>query len=213
MQSASERFENLFKDKVLHYRELNKTVIHGQTVFAGSSLMEQFPIEQFISENNEDVIIYNRGIGGYLSSDLLFSIQDCILDLQPSRLFINIGTNDLSMEKPISDMIEIYDEIIFKVIESFPDIEIYFMAYYPINYDVAIERMKQTLKIRNNEKIKLANMEVEKLAKKYGQKYIDVNAGITDSNGNLKAEYTVEGMHINEDGYKEVYTELVKYIN
>ena len=87
------------------------------------------------------------------------------------------------------------------------------MAYYPINYDVAIERMKPTLKIRNNEKIKLANMEVEKLAKKYGQKYIDVNACITDSNGNLKAEYTVEGMHINEAGYRELYTELVKYIN
>ncbi len=212
MQSASERFENLFKDKVLHYRELNKTVIHGQTVFAGSSLMEQFPIEKFISENKENVVIYNRGIGGYTSEDLLYTVNECILDLKPSRLFINIGTNDLSLDRPVSDMTEKYEEIILKVTKAFPDIKIYFMAYYPGNINCASGRMKETLSIRTNEKIRLANMEVEKLARKFGQNYIDVNSGLKDENGNLKAEYTVEGMHINEGGYKEVYREILKYL-
>lgn len=61
--------------------------------------------------------------------------------------------------------------------------------------------MKAYLKIRTNEKIRLANVEVEKLAHKHGQKYIDVNKNLKDSQGRLKAEYTIEGMHIKEISY------------
>ena len=110
-----DRFEKCFGEKVENYREKNKTVKPGQTVFAGSSLMEQFPIERFVSESNLDVTVYNRGIGGYTSEDLLYTVNECILDLKPSRLFINIGTNDLSMDRPVSDMTEKYEEIILKV--------------------------------------------------------------------------------------------------
>ena len=34
--------------KILHYREENKTVKYGQTVFTGSSLMEMFPINKLL---------------------------------------------------------------------------------------------------------------------------------------------------------------------
>lgn len=210
--SISEKRYLEFENIVDNFKELNRTAVLGQTVFAGSSLMEQFPIEKFIKENNEDVIIYNRGIGGFIAEELHFTINECILDLKPSRLFINIGTNDLSREKPISDLIEEYDSIINDVEEALPEIEIYFMAYYPVNYDAAADCMKPGLLIRNNEKIKLANMEVEKLARKHGQKYIDINANLKDEKGNLKAEYTVEGMHIKEIGYAAIYSDIMKYV-
>lgn len=200
------------EQRISEFKALNQKCKKGQIVFAGSSLMEQFPIEKFIAESGENVVVYNRGIGGIVSLDLYSSINECILDLEPSVLFINIGTNDLSADKPISDMIEVYDSIISEVESKLPDIKIYFMAYYPGNFDVAIDRLKPTLKIRNNEKIKLANMEVEKLAGKHNQKYIDVNDCLKDEFGNLKAEFTVEGMHITEAGYRAVYSELLKYI-
>lgn len=201
-----------FAEKVAAYREKNKSVKIGQTVFAGSSLMEQFPIEKFVEEDGLSVTVYNRGIGGYVTDDLLQTLNECVLDLKPSRLFINIGTNDLSMDKPISDMTEKYAEIISRVKKALPDVEIILMAYYPGNINVASERMKNTLSIRTNCKIHLANLEVEKLANKLGLRFIDVNCGIKDENGDLKAEYTTEGMHITEEGYREIYKELKKYI-
>ncbi len=210
--TLAESRKHLFAEKVEAFREKNKTVKLGQTVFAGSSLMEQFPIEKFVEEDGLSVTVHNRGIGGYITDDLLYTLDECILALKPARLFINIGTNDLSMDKPISDMTDNYTEIIKRVTEALPDIEIIFMAYYPGNPEVASERMKQVLAIRTNEKIRLANMEVEKLARKLGFKFINVNAGITDEKGNLKAEYTTEGMHITEDGYRQVYEELRQYI-
>lgn len=39
------------QDKIIRYRQLNQTAQKGQIVFAGSSLMEMFPIEQFVAED------------------------------------------------------------------------------------------------------------------------------------------------------------------
>ena len=45
------------QDKIIRYRQLNQTAQKGQIVFAGSSLMEMFPIEQFVAEDNLPVVV------------------------------------------------------------------------------------------------------------------------------------------------------------
>lgn len=199
--------------KVERFRELNKNVIHGKIVFTGSSLMEMFPINKLLEEHNDPTVIYNRGIGGFVSAELLDVIDVCVLQLEPSRVFINIGTNDLSDSRiPIQQLMDNYDKIITAIENHIPKAEIYLMAYYPVNYEAAAENMKECLKIRNNEKIAAANKEVEKLAAKHGQKYIDINKNLKDSQGRLKAEFTIEGLHINENGYRAIYDDIMKYV-
>lgn len=199
--------------KLKNYREKNKEAVYGQVVFAGSSLMEMFPINKLLEEHGDDTIIYNRGIGGYVTNELLQVTDVCITDLKPKKVFLNIGTNDLSNPRiPISQMIENYDRILCKIEEALPQAVIYLMAYYPVNYEAAAEEMKECLKIRTNEKIERANEEVKKLAQKHGQHYIDVNKNLKDEQGRLKAEYTIEGMHINEEGYAAIYDDVMRYV-
>lgn len=199
--------------KLENYREKNKEAVYGQVVFAGSSLMEMFPINKLLEEHGDDTIIYNRGIGGYVTNELLQVTDVCITDLKPKKVFLNIGTNDLSNPQiPISQMIENYDRILCKIEEALPQTVIYLMAYYPVNYEAAAEEMKECLKIRTNEKIERANEEVKKLAKKHGQHYIDVNKNLKDEQGRLKAEYTIEGMHIKEEGYAAIYDDVMRYV-
>lgn len=199
--------------KILRYREENKNVKYGQTVFTGSSLMEMFPINKLLEEHNDSTIIYNRGIGGFVSRELLEVINVCATDLKPSKIFINIGTNDLSDSRiSISELMENYDKIISEIEAKLPQTIIYLMAYYPVNYEAAAENMKECLKIRNNEKIRTASAEVKKLAEKHGQRYIDINKNLIDEQGRLKAEYTIEGLHINEDGYRAVYDDIMVYV-
>lgn len=199
--------------KILRYREENKAVKYGQTVFTGSSLMEMFPINKLLAEYNDSEIVYNRGIGGFVSRELLEVIDVCAIDLKPSKIFINIGTNDLSDSSiPISELIENYDKIISEIETKLPNTIIYLMAYYPVNYEAADENMKECLKIRNNEKIRIANTEVKKLAEKHSQRYIDINKNLMDEQGRLRAEYTIEGLHINEDGYRAVYHDIITYV-
>ncbi|MDE6916906.1 MAG: lysophospholipase, partial [Lachnospiraceae bacterium] len=85
--------------------------------------MEMFPINKLLEEHNDRTIIYNRGIGGFVSDELLEWIDVCILDLKPSKVFINIGTNDLSREDiPIRVLMEKYDRIITRIDEAIPDV-------------------------------------------------------------------------------------------
>lgn len=199
--------------KILRYREENKTVQYGQTVFAGSSLMEMFPINKLLEEHNDNMTVYNRGIGGFVSRELLEVIDVCAIDLKPSKIFINIGTNDLSDSRiPISELMENYDKIISEIEARLPETVIYLMAYYPVNYEAADENMKECLKIRTNEKIRIANVEVKKLAERHSQRYININKNLMDEQCRLKAEYTIEGLHINEDGYRAIYDDIMAYV-
>ena len=72
--------------------------------------------------------------------------------------------------------------------------------------------MKECLKIRTNEKTNTANVEVKKLAEKHGQLYIDINRNLKDEQGGLKAEYTIEGTHINEDGQCAIYDDIMEFV-
>lgn len=56
------------------------------------------------------------------------------------------------------------------------------------------------------------NEAVRELAKKHHAKYIDINVPLKDENGNLKEEYTIEGMHIKENGYRAIFPEFIRYV-
>lgn len=192
----------------------NEKAVKGQTVFTGSSLMEMFPVEKWVKELGDDApIVYNRGVSGYRTTDMLPILDACVYELEPRKVFINIGTNDLTdPELSIEEIMDNYDQIITLIEEKLPGVIIYMMAYYPINYDAATEEMKPCLLIRTNEKIRTANEQVAKLAAKHGQRYIDVNAPLTDEQGRLKAEYTIEGMHIKPEGYRAIFDDVMKYV-
>ena len=205
----------LEKEKMVEgFRAKNQLCEKGQVVFAGSSLMEMFPVEEWAGELGEGAPkLYNRGVGGYRTDDMLPFVDLCVTDLLPRKVFINIGTNDLSdPDLPMETMIQRYDEILTRIELALPGVRIYLMAYYPINYEAAADFMKPGLLIRTNEKIAAANMLVEQLARKHSQRYIDVNDPLKDDMGRLKAEYTIEGMHIKPEGYRAIFPAIVKYI-
>ncbi len=203
----------LEKQKMVEgFREKNKACEKGQIVFAGSSLMEMFPIEAWAAE--QGVTAYNRGVGGYTTLDMLPIIDLCVTDLMPKKLFINIGTNDLSDAAiPMDTVMERYERILSIIEEKVPGVRIYLMAYYPINEEAASPEMKANLAVRTNEKINEANRRVMLLAEsKPNRVYIDVNAPLRDASGRLKAEYTIEGMHIYPEGYRAIFPDVMKYV-
>lgn len=193
------------------YERENKSVEKGGILFAGSSLMFNFPIEEMAASIGMKV--YNRGIGGYEIDDYMKVIDTVILDLEPSHMFINIGTNDLGdPDLTIDDAIDRYDGLLSFVEKELPEMRITMMAYYPVDPYTTEELMQEELKIRTNEVIAIANERVSELAKKHDHEFIDVNGPVTDENGCLRREYSVDGIHINEEGYRAIFGELKKYM-
>ena len=212
MEKETWRLEK--EQMVKNFHVWNKDAIKGQTVFTGSSLMEMFPIEKWVKELGPNApIVYNRGVGGYRTTDLLPILDACVFELKPRKVFINIGTNDLSDGNiSLETVMSNYDRIITQIEEKLPGVIIYMMAYYPINYEAATEEMKPCLLIRTNEKINRANELVAQLAAKHGQKYINVNAPLMDEQGRLKAQYTSEGMHMKPEGYRAIFEDIMAYV-
>lgn len=210
----SDKTQNDKPIKLKRLIELNKTALHSQVVCTGSSLMEMFPVEKLADELSDGTVIYNRSIGGYVTEELLEHIHEMVTCIEPSKVFINIGTNDLSdSNRELQDIMDRYDNILNEIEANVPNVKIYIMAYFPINYEAASEAMKPCLRVRTNEKINTANEALKVLAaKKPNRRYIDINNGLKDAQSRLKAEYTYEGMHIKEVGYRAIFDEFIKYI-
>ena len=83
-------------NKKENFVSLNQMAKKGEVLFVGSSLMEQFPIQEILMNHDMHLCIYNRGIGGYTTEDMLESMEEQIFALEPTKIFINIGTNDLA---------------------------------------------------------------------------------------------------------------------
>ena len=143
-----------------------------------------------------------------------------VFDTEPSKIFINIGTNDISnpsisFEEALTHTITNYEKILVQIKEKLPETQVYMMACYPVKEDAPLpegEWGRTMFKNRNNTNIPIANEEVKKLADKFGYTYIDVNNGLTDVNGNLKEEYTIEGVHMYANAYRCVLENLKQYL-
>jgi len=206
-----------FQDELRErYSKENKTAKKGQIVFVGSSLMEIFPIEKMQQGLGLDKVIYNRGVRATTTADLLEHIDTLIFELSPSKIFINIGSNDIGFNVSEDVFLANYDEILHKIKKKLPDTAVYVMAYYPINtvddFGEEKDEHSQLYEHRSNKLLEDASSKLEKLAKKYSYEFINVNAGLTDVNGNLRKELTFDGAHMLPSSYEIVLENMKKYL-
>ncbi len=216
MEMFQQRMKEQQQDRLRRYRVLNQFARKGEILFTGSSLMEQFPIDELLMSNGMSQVIYNRGVGGFTTTDMLENMEDMVFGTEPSRIFINIGTNDIgSPDYQLDALIGNYEKILVQIKERLPETEITLMAYYPVNEVDKVpdnEWGAHMFDTRTNANIAIANAAVEKLAKKLGCRFIDVSEGLRDENGRLKKEFTIEGIHMYANGYQVVLENLKKYL-
>lgn len=220
MEYMMERFREEKRRTLEKYKLLNKSIKKDQILFVGSSLMEWFPINEMQLNLNLEKRIYNRGIAGTTTEELLNSIEAQILELEPSKIFINIGSNDIGSlengEYKKEKLLENYEKILNIIKEKLPKAKVYVMAYYPINnvddFGISKEEHEKMFATRTNENIKNANKDVEILAKKLNCEFINVNNGLENSDGNLKKEYSIEGLHMWPNAYEIILKNMMNYL-
>jgi lysophospholipase L1-like esterase len=206
-----------FQNNLLsEYQEKNKTVKKGQILFIGSSIMELFTIEKWeeAGEVKFEKYIYNRAVRATTTQFVLDHITTQIFDLAPSKIFINIGTNDIGFQVEPEIFHENYEKIIRQIQASLPDAEIYVLKYYPVNnVDFGSDADEAVLfATRNNALFNLASEKNREMASLLGVHFIDVSEALADEHGNLKKAYTFDGAHLSPDGCKVILENLVPYL-
>lgn len=203
--------KKLGKDKLDLYLQLNFESDKGRIVFAGDSLIEYFPFSELY---HGEKIIYNRGIAGSTTYDVLSRADTLILPLQPSKLFLLVGTNDVMLqpknnnEKSIAmRILEICDHIAVTI----PKCRIYPISLLPINLSNESKIYKAWQIGKDNKKIMKVNSYLSNLCLERGYEFINLYPCLVDQNGQLDIEFTIDGTHINIKAYKRILELLIQY--
>ena len=204
--------------RVRNFRVLNRLAVKGAILMTGSSLMEHFQVTEMAVSAGISTPVYNRGIGGTTTDDFLREIDTVLFGTEPSKVFINIGTNDMTDrvygDRWMDHLEANYDEILRKTKERLPQTKVYVMAYYPANLHMPgmNEVQREMIKCRSVENIAECSRRVHALADRYGYEFINVNDGLTNENGELKEEFCIDGIHMYAEAYEVIFRNLLPYL-
>lgn len=199
----------LYKKQVDNaFLELSKVAKPGGIVFVGDSITDFFRLNEFF----HGIYVINRGIGGDTTDGVLKRLNESVFALLPSKVFLLIGTNDIGENKSDEHIIRNIKEIIDRIREKCPETQIYLQSIYPVSRVNDKKINKYIVGRRTNERIRRINGELKKIAREKDIVYIDVFSHLTDENGNLKLEYTVEGLHLTIEGYRVCADVLRPYV-
>lgn len=190
-----------------NYRILNNEyALKDQTVLLGDSITDFFNWYELFYDfcEKSGQAVYNRGIGGDTTDRLIERLDENVLNISPKNVVLLIGTNDISRGIPLSVTVENVSKIIENTKKACPDVNFILQAVYPINHD-----MRDRFEKRSNDKIHLMNKEFIKLSEKYGCTWLDITDDLKDKTGNLKKEFTFDGLHLNVSAYKIIAEKII----
>ncbi len=184
----------------------NTKAKEGQVVFFGDSITEMLNVSDWYGDYSvkSGLELYNRGIGGDTTLGLYRRAKENVLCIKPEAVVILIGTNDLQFGFT-PDFIAMNMENTLKLFkEECPDCKVILEAVYPVTEGKAGKR--------KNMDILEVNRKYKALAEKYGAAFIDLTAVLADEKGNLKDEYTYDGLHLSARGYEVTTREIAKLL-
>lgn len=187
------------------YRELNQvSVLEPDVIFIGDSIVEYYPLQELLGTAKT---IVNRGIRGYQTRLLLENLDAHLYGDAVDQIVLLIGTNDIGKDIPMNEALDNLERVIQSIAREYPLSQIKLLSILPVNEG---EEYKQTVYIRTNEKIREWNQAYEALASAYMQvDFVSIYDSLTDSEGQLKKDYTTDGLHLSVAGY-QVLSEALK---
>jgi lysophospholipase L1-like esterase len=186
----------LKKSKTSHLNTL--PISEGKIIMLGNSITAECEWSELMQ--NSDIL--NRGVIGDGTGDILERLDPIVL-AKPKKIFLLIGVNDLLFH-PLSKIQEFYEKIVSRIVIETPTTQLYLESILPIHNDLRRNGMK-------NEDIDTLNVFIAQLAKKYNLTYIDLNAKFKNTEGALRQEFSLDGIHLNGEGYLLFKSQLQPY--
>lgn len=156
--------------------------------------------------NNPKVL--NRGIIGDVVPGITERI-DAVVEGKPAKIFLLSGANDVSHDLSADSIAANYAVLIDIIRQRTPDTKLYVQSTLPINN--SFNRYKNLA--GKEQVIRDLNKHLAAMADEKGYTWIDLTDIFADENGNLRADWSNDGLHILAPGYK-AWAECIRpYIN
>jgi len=139
----------------------------------------------------------NRGISGQTTPKMLLRFRADVIKLKPKAVVILAGTNDIAGNTGPSTLEMIEDNIISVAqLAKANGIKVILCSVLPV-YDYPWKPGLEPA-----EKIITLNKTIKSYAENNGMIYLDFFSAMVDARKGMKAEYSKDGVHPNEAGYK-----------
>ncbi|MDE6361789.1 MAG: hypothetical protein K2L53_02305, partial [Clostridia bacterium] len=193
--------------KAAEYANAGVDATRGEIVFFGDSITEMCNLKEYYPSLNA----CNRGISGDTTEDMLNRLKSNVIDVEPAKIVFLGGTNDIGKNIAPQDIANNIQSIIRQTQEALPNCKIYIQSVYPVNPVRKPTFFSQTGR-RSNAAIDELNVLLQDLCNQCDCAYIDVNSSLKDQDGNLKSEYSVDGLHLTKEGYIRIASIITPYI-
>ena len=196
-------FRMHYANRVRSFQEQN--LAYQNVVLAGDSITEGFDPTKFFPGRR----VLNRGIGADVIGNalpdddqrgVLRRMNESIFDCSATDVFLMIGINDLGSGRTPEVMEEGYRDILRQVKSQAPRVKVHIESLLPCRGNYA----------KHNANVLDFNARLRKLADEFGYDYLDIHALTKDDKGELKAEFTADGLHLNAAGYAPWKAEIMR---
>lgn len=166
----------------------NSLVEQPDKVFIGDSITDYGEFQEYFP----DEVVLNRGIRNDVSKGVLDRIEE-VVSRNPNEAYLMIGVNDIRYATDIQD----FEENITAIVNAFDEksTKLFILSILPVNNRLLGNEVF-------NGTIKEFNDVLQRIANENRLKYIDLHAYFEDRNGQLDQRLTIDGLHLNGEGYK-----------
>src|SRR5579863_813854 len=170
----------------------SEPIVTGRIIFLGNSITEIGPWAKLTG----DTTVVNRGIGGDITYGVLKRLDD-VIARQPSKVFLLIGINDIGKDIPDTVIADNIRKIVATILQGSPTTKIYVQSLLPLNPDVKnfpqhYNKEDHVLKVNAMLPAILAPLQCT---------FINIFPLLLDDKQRLDAQYTLDGLHVNQKGY------------
>ncbi|MBQ8131909.1 MAG: hypothetical protein IJ193_05405 [Bacilli bacterium] len=177
-------------------------------VFLGDSITDFYDLGDYY----KDLPVINSGINGNNTQDVLDSLNSRVYLYNPSKVFILLGTNDYVSLRRNDSIKENITKIVEEIHKHRPLAQIYIESMLPVTIVEDDKIHYDFIRARDNKEIEDGNEILKKICKDTKSTYIDLYKLFYDDKEGLKLEYTKDGLHLNDSGYRIMTDEIMKYI-
>jgi lysophospholipase L1-like esterase len=176
------------------------------SILAGDSLSLWFPVELLPEDRNW----LNQGISGETSRGLL---QRLILfdKTEPETIFVMIGINDLIRGVSDDVILDNQRQILRYLRKTHPKTKIFLQSILPHGGEEATWEGREKLLAIPNSRIQKLNQQLQSIATRQGVKYMDLYPLFISQKGNIRQEFSSDGLHLSPAGYVVWRTALQVY--
>lgn len=189
------------------YREENARTLEKKAprsvVLLGGTLVEQWDLGKHFADKE----YLNRGIAQQGTAQMLLRFRQDVVKLRPRAVVIFAGLNDLRNGVALADIQE--NVMMMAQLAKANGIRVLFASAQPIDRKGSNPDASRI----NPERIRELNRWLFQYAKDHGDVYVDFWSPLGDDSYSFKKEYTSDGLHPNEAGYKVMTPVLEKRLS